>query len=568
MDKKKMRVELHAYTSYSYLEGIEPPDGLVEGLKEKGCCAVAITDRHGIQGHPEAYNAAKEHPDVKVIYGVEVDVTEFTGQVVSELKNGVNKKCQRKKCNVRPASILILNEQGRVSLNRMLTEAYLKYNLSDPVIPKEVLVKYRQGLLVGLSCNQSAFIEAVLEGKADDELKEWISFYDYIEIQPIENVQSMLEHKEKKATRESLQKVMCRIVSLGEACGKPVVAVSNMHYINKEDALIREIVREDRREDPEDERHSFYLRTSEEILWEFAYLGEKMAQKVVFDNPWKIADRIEPISPIPKREIFLQKEDIKGVEKLKSTEELHEHIKSECNNRVKELYGEGVSEDIRKRLYEELDWIKKQHNEGLYLVMQRLVKELQARSKYYRFRGDITSSFVAYLLGILDEAPTDCSCSEKELLGINGECNLNIVVEFSAEDFYWIQNNLQKIIGEGRVFHVGTTGNFSTVTAARCLYKYKKNHEVQLSQMMEKYVKDKISRMKRAYGCLSGKMILMPAEEEILEYTPLQEIYLSEERDIPTTHFGYDFIADKLPIITCLGSSDGSVFPCSGRGQE
>ena len=255
-------------------------------------------------------------------------------------------------------------------------------------------MRHREGLLLGSACEAGELYQAVLNHRSDQEIARLVNFYDYLEIQPIGNNAFMLRSdKTDVETIEDLQEINRKIVKLGEQFNKMVVATCDVHFLNPEDEVYRRIIMAGKGFTDADEQAPLYLRTTEEMLKEFEYLGSEKAEEVVITNPNKIADMCEKISPVrpDKCPPVIPDSD-------KSLREI-------CYNRAHEIYGEDLPEVVVERLERELNSIISNGFAVMYIIAQKLVWKSNEDGYLVGSRGSVGSSFVATMAGITEVNP-------------------------------------------------------------------------------------------------------------------------------------------------------------------
>ena len=396
------RVELHAHTSMSAMDSLIPPDVLVRTAANWGWEAVAITDHCSVQAFPSVMKTVKRaNLNIKIIYGMEGYLTE------EDYKQSI----------ANHIVLLVKNKQGLENLYKLVSLSYLKFFHNEPRIPRQVLEKYRDGLLVGSACATGELISAIVSNKSDDELLSITEFYDYLEIQPIEIYKTsicrdMLLHFDNYD--EGLRDINRKIVSLARISGKSIVATGNAHILNPEDAACRFDILEDNGIMTNNSA-SLFLRTTEEMLSEFNYLGEEIAHEVVVENPRKLAKQVETVSPLPDKRCWPV---------VPNVSEMIENI---SYSEAYRQYGNPLPKIVQNHLDKELDIIKKEGYATYFHIAYGIAKKALADGHFISFRGNIGTSFVANLIGITDVNPLPphryCTkCMYNEFM-LDGSCD-------------------------------------------------------------------------------------------------------------------------------------------------
>jgi len=364
MDNAEVRrVELHAHTHMSNMDAVVSVKKLITTAAKWGHPAIAITDHGVVQAFPEAHDVA-EKAGIKVIYGME-------GYLFD---NDINQ--------ARHIVILAKNEIGLRNLYRLVSIAHLKYLHRTPRIPRTALVEHREGLILGSACEAGELIQAIINGASEEELIRIAEFYDYLEIQPIGN-NAFLVREGKVADDEALRKINVKVCELGAKLNKLVVATCDVHFLNPEDEVYRRILMAGKGFSDADNQPPLYLRTTDEMLSEFSYLGSEKAYETVIENPRRINELISKFKPIPDE---LYSPQIPGAE---------DQISTMSYEKAEELYGNPLPDIVASRLKYELDSIINNGFAVLYLIAHKLVKKSLDDGYLVGSRGSVGSSFVA-----------------------------------------------------------------------------------------------------------------------------------------------------------------------------
>ncbi|MBQ8027752.1 MAG: PHP domain-containing protein, partial [Clostridia bacterium] len=383
-DAPEKRVELHLHTRMSAMDGMTDVKDLVKRAIKWGHKAIAITDHGVVQAYPDAVKAAKGS-DIKLIFGIE-------GYLVNDVDGD---ETDYKKLTPYHIIIIAKNNTGLKNLYKLITMSNLEYFYKRPRIPKSKLIEHREGLIIGSACEAGELFRSMLHGEPDSKLLDIASFYDYIEIQPLGNNDFIVRSEEFPHIQSysDLENLNRKLIHIADKVGKPVVATCDVHFIDPEDSVFRAILMAGQGFKDADQQAPLYFRTTDEMLAEFAYLGEETAREVVITNTNKIADAIDRIIPIPNGNF---PPDIPGSE---------EELTRICWERAKNMFGDPVPEYVAKRLEKELTSIIKNGFAVLYMIAQKLVKNSEDNGYYVGSRGSVGSSFVASMAGISEVMP-------------------------------------------------------------------------------------------------------------------------------------------------------------------
>jgi len=574
MDTAKVkRVELHLHTQMSAMDGVTSVEALVKRASEWGHKAIAITDHGVIQAYPGA-SAMAGKSNIKIIYGVECYLVDDTA----------DENCDYTKAHAYHAIILVQNNKGLKNLYKLISKSHLEYYYKKPRMFKSMILQYREGLILGTACEAGELYNAVLDNKSEEEINRIVSFYDYLEIQPLGNNQFLVENGRVK-NREELKKINMEIVKLGEKLQKPVVATCDVHFLDPEDEVYRRILMAGQGYSDADKQAPLYLRTTDEMLAEFEYLGEEKAYEVVISNPNKINDMLETIAPVPKGTFPPQ---IEGAEY---------EIKELSINHAKEKYGDPLPEIVEDRLEKELESIIKNGFSVMYLIAIKLVRKSLSDGYLVGSRGSVGSSFVAYLTGITEVNPLhahyvcnkckysefitdgsiDCGydlsgkscpqCGEnlkrdgydipfETFLGFNGDKEPDIDLNFSGQYQPTAHKFVEELFGEGHVFRAGTIASVAEKTA----YGFAKNYLdergiVTTTAELNRLIKG-CTGIKRTTGQHPGGVMIIPQDKEIYDFTPIQHPADDTGSNTITTHFDYNFLHGSILKLDILGHDD------------
>ncbi len=488
------------------------------------------------------------------------------------------------------AIMIAQNDIGRVNLYRLVSESHLYYFARRPRVPKSLFEECREGILLGSACEAGELYRAIVNGRGAEEIRRIASFYDYLEIQPTGNNAFMIsDPKSPVETEEDIQAINRQIVALGEEMNKPVVATCDVHFLNPEDEVYRRIIMAGKGFKDADNQAPLYLRTTEEMLEEFSYLGAEKAEEVVITNTNKIADMCEKIAPVRPDKCAPEIED--------SDKTLREI----CYTRAKEIYGEELPEIVVERLERELNSIITNGFAVMYIIAQKLVWKSTEDGYLVGSRGSVGSSFVATMAGITEVNPLsphyicpachfvdfdspqvkeyagragcdmpdrDCPvCGQKLIkegfdipfetfLGFKGDKEPDIDLNFSGDYQSKAHKYTEVIFGDGQTFRAGTIGTLADKTA----YGYVKNYFEERGVRKRSCEIDRILKgcvgVRRTTGQHPGGIIVLPLGENIYSFTPVQHPANDMTTDIVTTHFDYHSIENNLLKLDILGHDD------------
>ena len=489
------------------------------------------------------------------------------------------------------AIILAENNIGRENLYRLVSASHLQYFNRHPRVPKSLLLKYREGLILGSACEAGELYRALLDGKAEEEIARIVNFYDYLEIQPLGNNHFMIDSPKVPAvnSEEDIMDFNRRIVALGEEFNKPVVATCDVHFLDPEDEVYRRIIMAGKGFDDADNQAPLYLRTTEEMLKEFEYLGSDKAREVVITNTNKIADRIDVMSPVrPDKCPPVIPDSDKTLTEI-------------CYNKAHELYGEELPAIVKDRLDKELHSIISNGFAVMYIIAQKLVWKSVEDGYLVGSRGSVGSSLVAFMAGITEvnslsahyrcpnchyydfDSPevkafagnAGCDMPDKicpvcgkplvkdgfdipfeTFLGFKGDKEPDIDLNFSGEYQSKAHKYTEVIFGAGQTYRAGTVGTLADKTA----YGYVKNYYEERGKRKRSCEINRIvlgcTGVRRSTGQHPGGIIVLPVGEDINSFTPVQHPANDMTTDIVTTHFDYHSIDHNLLKLDILGHDD------------
>ncbi|MFV0516559.1 MAG: PolC-type DNA polymerase III [Aminipila sp.] len=573
-NSERKRVELHAHSKMSAMDGLNEIKEMVKMHESWGHKAMALTDHGVVQGFPEASHSLSKGSEMKIIYGMEGYVFDDR-----DCKNA-DGTIEYKKKPTNHIIILAKTQEGLKNLYKLVSISHLKYFYKRPRIPKSVLTAHRDGLIIGAACEAGEVFRAVLQKKSEEEIADIVNYYDYLEIQPIINNQFLID-KGAVADKEGLRDLNRQIVALGEKYNKPVVATTDAHYPEPEAALYRNILMAGQGY-KDGGGQGLYLRTTEEMLDEFDYLGRRKAEEVVIDNTNLIADSIDVIRPVPKD---------KYPPKIENAEET---LRTKCYERAWSIYGNPLPAEIQERLDAELVPIIREGYAVMYIAAQMLVEKSLSDGYLVGSRGSVGSSFAATMAGITEVNPLqphyicpnckylewgdpseydcgvdmddkDCpkcgtllkkdgfSIPFQTFLGFEADKEPDIDLNFAGEYQPYAHKYVDEIFGAKNVFKAGTIGTVATKTAYGFVMKYYEERQIPVNKFEVERLAECCTGVRRTTGQHPGGIIIVPDDHEIYEFCPVQHPANDTTSDIITTHFDYHSIDQNLLKLDILG---------------
>ncbi|HWQ79202.1 MAG TPA: PolC-type DNA polymerase III [Anaerovoracaceae bacterium] len=575
-NSEKKRVELHAHTKMSAMDGLNEISELIRTAARWGQKAVAITDHGVVQAFPDAEKTVKKGKlDIKVIYGLEGYLYDDSGDT--------GRKIDYKSKNTNHVILLARTQEGLKNLYKLVSKSHLEFFYKKPRIPKSVLTAHREGLVIGSACEAGEVYRSILNGKSEDEIRSVAEYYDYLEIQPLANNQFLIDNG-TVADVEGLKEINRKIIQLGKTLGKPVVATCDAHYAEPEDALYRTILMAGQGYKDVEGDKGLHLRTTEEMLAEFDYLGEELAKEVVIEATNLIADMIEKVVPVPSGK-FPPKID--GAD---------ERLRNRCMETAWEIYGNPLPELVQKRLERELGSIINHGYAVMYVSAEMLVQKSLEDGYLVGSRGSVGSSFAATMGGIteVNPLPPHYICPNKEcknyefilddsydcgidmpdkvcpkcgtpykkdgfnipfevFLGFEGDKEPDIDLNFAGEYQSVAHKYVEEIFGRENVFRAGTIGTVAGKTAYGFVMKYFEERQQPINKWEADRLTECCTGVRRTTGQHPGGIIIVPRGHEIYEFCPVQHPANDTDTDIITTHFDYHSIDENLLKLDILG---------------
>ena len=516
----------------------------------------------------------------KMLREQDIDTLQKINPRMEQLRSG-SKILDRR---ARHIIVFAKNSIGLRNLYRLISYGNLKYFKRVPIMPKSELLQWREGLIIGSACEAGELFQAILNHKSWAELKRIAGFYDFLEIQPICNNRFMLD-KGLAEDEEELRGFNRTIVRLGEELGKPVVATGDVHFLDPEDEIFRHILLATKQMPDADRPLPLYLRTTDEMMEEFSYLGPEKAHEVVIENPNRIVDWCETLRPVPHN-LFAPK-----------IENSVEDLKNLVYGKLHRLYGENPPELVQKRVDTEMHDIISCHYDVIYMSAQKLVQNSLEHGYLVGSRGSVGSSIVAFMSGITEvnsypphyrcpqckfttfEVPADCACGAdlpdavcpkcgakfdkdgfnipfETFLGFGGDKVPDIDLNFSGEYQAKAHAYCVQMFGKTHVFRAGTISTVAEKTA----YGYAKKYLAERNKTVPKAEENRLAlgcvNVKRTTGQHPGGLVVIPQENEIWDFCPVQHPADDKDSEWVTTHFEYHSMEENLLKLDMLGHDD------------
>ena len=570
---EEKRVELHCHTNMSSMDAVSSAKALIKTAAKWGWDSIAITDHGCVQAFPDAMSAAKD-TGIKVIYGVE-------GYLVGD---------DYKQKKAHHIIILAKNPIGLRNLYKLISMSNLRFFFKRPRLPKRLIQEYREGLIIGSACEAGELMRAIVSGAPEEELLAIAGFYDYLEIQPVGNNEFLIREEAfpNINTEQDLINLNLKVAELAKKLDKPLVATCDVHFLNPEDYIYRAILMKGRGFADADKQPPLYLRTTEEMLAEFTYLGEEAAYEAVVTNPRKIADMVERFKPIPDG---LYSPMIPGAD---------EEIREMTYSKAHDLYGSVLPKVVQDRIDQELKPIIAHGFSVLYLIAHKLVKKSNIDGYLVGSRGSVGSSFVATMTDITEVNPLpphwrcphckhsefildgsygcgydlpdkDCpACGTSMIkdgheipfavfLGFDGDKVPDIDLNFSGEYQPVAHKYTEELFGKDNVFRAGSITTVADKTAYGFVKKYYEEKGQSKRDAFIGRMAVGCQGVKRTTGQHPAGIMVVPRNMDVHFFTPLQHPADDLNSDTITTHFDYHSISSRLVKLDILGHDDPTV---------
>ena len=503
---------------------------------------------------------------------------------INPAMRGLRKNGKRRQ---RPQHLIVLakNQTGLRNLYKLISLAHLEHFKRYPIMPKSEIMENREGLIIGSACEAGELFQAIVDRKSYDELKRIAGWYDYLEIQPICNNRFLIGAGKAKDDEE-LRNFNRTVLRLAKDLNKPCCATGDVHFLDPEDEIYRHVLQAAQGFDDADKSLPIYFKTTDEMLEEFAYLGEEDCYKVVIGDPNRIAKWCDPIPPLP-RGLFAPK--------LKDSAKELEYL---VYSKAHELYGESLPQIVQDRIDLELPGIIQRKYDVIYMSAQKLVADSLAHGYLVGSRGSVGSSLVAFLSGITEvnslsphyrcpkckfsdfdvDAVTygcgadlpdrDCPvCGTKlkkdgfnipfeTFLGYGGTKVPDIDLNFSGEYQSSAHRYTFELFGQSHVFRAGTVGTVAEKTAYGYVLKYTEERSGRPNKAELARLASGCVGIKRTTGQHPGGMVVIPGDKEIYDFCPVQHPADDPNTDIVTTHFEYHSMEENLLKLDMLGHDD------------
>ena len=491
---------------------------------------------------------------------------------------------------IRPTNAVVIakNQTGIKDLYKLVSLAHIKYlQGTTPTLPKSELKALRENLFIGSGFYESDIFSAILSNNSIEEIENLVDFYDYIEINPATTMRGLVIEGRVKDFDE-IKDINKKILDIAQRKNKIVIASSNSHYLDEKEQLYRKILKASIKKRDENANDDLQLRTTDEMLEEFSYLGEDIARKIVIENTNKIAEMIEEVMPVPDGTFppIIEGSDVE--------------LRDMCYKKAKRIYSDNLPEIVEKRLEKELNSIITNGYAVMYIIAQKLVTKSLSDGYLVGSRGSVGSSLAAYMSDITEvnalpphyicpkckhsEFITDGSyatgadmpdkncpvCSEKYIkdgfdipfetfLGFEGDKEPDIDLNFAGEYQPNAHKYTQELFGEDYVYRAGTIGTVADKTAFGFIKKYEEIYNEKFSIPYIEILQNYCVGVKRTSGQHPGGVMVVPDYKDIYDFSPIQYPANDKKSGTLTTHFDYHSISGRILKLDILGHDGPSI---------
>ncbi len=483
--------------------------------------------------------------------------------------------------NIYNVSILATNQVGLKALYQLISHSHMETFYKQPLISKKLLRAKREHLLLGSAGVEGELFQALLGNKEPHIVRQIAQFYDYLEVQPIENQRYLIERGLVLDDAE-LKEYNLKIINLATDLDKLCIATGDVHFLNKEDVLYRKILRAGLGQRTDNEAAPLYFRTTQEMLDSFNYLDEQTARDIVIYNTWKLNDKIDHIIPIPS-ETFPPVIEGSDVE-----------LREMCFANAKSLYGEPLPPIVEQRLTRELDSIISNGYAVMYIIAQKLVHKSMQDGYLVGSRGSVGSSFAATMSNITEVNPlpphyyckdcqyvnfevdsnykigadlpdANCPHCQKALvkdgfdipfetfLGFEGDKEPDIDLNFASVYQATSHAYTEELFGEGYTYKAGTIGTVADKTAFGFTKKYCEENDIVVSNYEVERMARGCTGVKRTTGQHPGGIMVVPNYKDIHDFSPIQYPANDSSSGVVTTHFDYHSLSGRILKLDNLG---------------
>lgn len=500
---------------------------------------------------------------------------------LSEINNLASKNRDFTKLDSFHINILVKNYIGLKNLYKIVTQSHLRTFYKKPRILKTMLSAHREGLIIGTACEAGELYRGLMKNLSNSEIEKIINFYDFLEVQPIENNKFMIEKGLVKDIND-LKEINKKIIELGKKYDKPVIATGDVHFIDPHESIVREILMSGQGYSDASNQPPIYFKTTEEMLSDFDYIDKSTAYEIVVSNPNILAESVEEIIPIPQ-ETYPPK--IEGAE---------EDLRNMCYKKANDIYGDPLPKVVKERLDKELNSIIKNGYAVMYIIAHKLVTKSLEDGYLVGSRGSVGSSFVATMSDITEVNPLpphyvckNCNHSEfildgsigsgadlpdkaceicgnayskdghdipfEVFLGFEGDKEPDIDLNFAGEYQAIAHKYTEELFGKGYVFRAGTIGTLADKSGFGFAKKYYEEKNIPVNSKELVRLSTACTGIKKTTGQHPGGIMVVPDYKEIHDFTPVQYPANDKSSGVITTHFDYHAISGRLLKLDILG---------------